>query len=342
MIRKFLFVALTFLAAFTVQAQDRATLLTADGTVYSIRSDYASNHTVAATSGKLLELTIQNGVENTVTYVPASLTGSWHETASLAYDEATKTLFVFWQHRPTRFESELLFSSYRDGTWSEPTVFEKEVFRVRFNLRIAVTAEIGTRAEDGTITTAPATTIHAIWWEQTGTEKARYASFLMNNGVVVSTRVHDLLEFVPAEERGAAVTIPADYNLDLFRNPAMIEQPSHDAIDVVFADWTTSSFHSLTLRPIQFNGVLDVPIGVGNGRTPMPQTFSATSAMTAGGISTLFGDDGTLAFSFEGEGKLQYILYREGVWSDVRAITLNERVSRDSGMNALRRLVGAN
>lgn len=328
-------------ALLLAQSADRDVLLTSDGTLYSIESQLATDKApVTNASSRVLLLNVQRGDNSESIYVPASLTGGMHSSPSLAYDSGSESLFVFWQKMPSMMSSELLFCSYKHGVWSDPTSIDNAPFHFRFNLRIGTTRVANDTDNEGNVSSKPFLAVHAVWWDQTGYgERARYAIIAIHDGQVSAIQIHDLLEYVDAAGPGDIFAVPADYDREIFRNPGIFEQPGRTSIDVVFADWDRNRLHNVMLTPITQNGVLHLPIGVHDGTIDPPGQLNRESSATVSVMQA--AGTNNLVFYFEGDKKLQYVMHRNAVWSELSTVPLGERISMETAIEALRKLASS-
>ena len=325
---------------------DRDILLTPDGKLFTIESSYASDFDDLETSSdRVLHLTIQEGEESESIFVPASLSGGLHNNAALAWDNDSQSLFIFWQKTPNpQLTSELLFASYRDGVWSEPSVVENGSLHLRSNLRIATTSIYYQQGENESLVRRAGLIIHATWWNETGFgEDAGYAMLSLENGAVRSIQSVDLLSLLGANRNpNEQVVLPEDYDRTLFRHPAIFENASHDSVDLVFADALTNRFHKLTVKPVKGHGVLEPPIGIWGGSFGPPTEFYREASNKSGRITVIPGADrDKFIFYYRGTDKLEYLTVNGSAWSEVRPLALSEKVSAEAGVEALRRLIAS-
>lgn len=328
---------------------DRDVLLTADGTLYTIESEYAENFPqMNVRAGQFLLLTAQNGANVTKTVVPDSTTEGLHRRPALAYDSESDTLFVFWLRTPNAMSSELLVASYQGGKWRAATSIDDKPMTFRYNLRIAVTRRVAQTQRDGSLLDVPMVVVHAVWWEITGNgETAHYAMLPVDHGRIILTepaeQLHELNDFVtPASAQNE---VPPTFNSELLRHPAIIDSSSFDSIDVVFGDTKSNSFNRTTLRPIMAEGRLRIPVGVTKGgkqtRFAVPSNFTSD---WNGRIETIANghsaSDRVLMYSV-GEKSVSYLVYADGKWSSLNALPLNERFSADAAVTALSRMINA-
>jgi len=316
---------------------DREILLTQEGTLYTIESVYSETlPSVVTESTKVLQLTTQQGEVSETILVPASLGGGVHSDPALAYDSESKTLLVFWQKTPNpRLNSDLLFCSYQNGKWSQPTLVDNGAFSFRFNLRLAVTRFVGEASAAGVLEKKPGLVIHAVWWNQDGYgERAGYAMLALENGIVKSKQVRELIDLLGNARDRAVVPVAEGFDRDALRNPAIFTL-NNDEVEVVFADWDTNRFQKLTLKPIRANGVLLPPVGFWRGDfKPMP-------AVTVNSRLTIIpgADDRKLLFYVRSATGFDYLMVNEGVWSELKTVVLSDRVSPEAAAEALRKMI---
>jgi hypothetical protein len=321
-------VALLFTAGAQAQ-ENRDLLLTAEGTIYTVETVVADPSDPAVPGS--LRLTVQNGSSTAAASVPASINGSVNVDPALAYDATSKTLFLFWNAvRNNGLSSDLMFCSYRNGAFGEGRALDGADWNVRSGLRIGITRQSEVVGPDAT--SVPEITVHAVWWQESGTgEWARYAMLTTDNGNVTTVDVRDLATFTAANG-----TVPTRCTNELLRHPAIIESAAHNTIDVVFGDATANKLHMVTLKPT-INGRLRIPIGVKDGNMPTPVVAVSANAV----VSALpLGNDG-LALYFANKDVLNYLLYKDGAWSPMRAIALTDKLTRDGAVDALRRMVSS-
>lgn len=344
---RILLVAVFTLASFGARAQvvDRDILLTPEGTLFTIESVWSESFEELETSSeRVLHLTVQNGEETETIFVPESLKGGLHNNAALAWDSESQALFVFWQKTPNpQLSSQLLFASWQDGVWSEPSVVENNSLHLRSNLRIATTSYFYELGENESIRKRAGLIIHAVWWNETGFgETAGYAMLALDKGVVRSIRTMNLVDLLGENRKlEDRVILPKEYDRSIFQHPAIFETPGHDSVELVFADAETNRFHKVAVKPIKGNGVLEPPIGIWGGGFAPPTSFYREAAHS-GRITVIPGTDrNRFVFYYRGKNNLEYLSVNGSTWSTVRSLALNERISAEAGVEALRRLISS-
>jgi hypothetical protein len=318
------------------QTLDRDTLLTPDGTLYTIGSVAADGSNPLITSSQYLVLTVQQTASSATLAVPASLTGGVHSSPALAYDYDSGTLFIFWEQEISNRQrtTSLLFTSFQGGKFSGVTEIDAENYRYRHNLRIGVTRKTQDLDKPG----QPfynELNVHVIWWETGVGEWARYAMLTIENGNVTSTLIRNMSDLAdPTQSGGDPFTVGGDFNFDVLRHPQVFESSAHDSVDFVYGDFDSHGLNRLTVKPV-VQSRIRIPIGVRDNRFPAP-AMGSNSVTTS--LSAVSSDHGLVFFTSTG-GAVSYSLYKDGSWSAVRSIALNDKVTTDVAVNALRRLV---
>ena len=316
------------LAAFG-QSMDRDVLLTTDGTLYSVDSYFTSAEDTQIHSTRYLTLTTQKDGQSKTETIPATVANGSHVEPALAYDSDSKTLFVFWENARV-LSSDLLFTTYQNGTWGKVTSLDPVDWDLRRGLRIALTRKTQDTAKDGSKTTIPEITVHAVWWEAgRETEWARYAMITLDHGDVAQITVQNLSKFLSHVD--PVLDTPVDR--EILRHPAVFESPTHETVDVVFGDTGSDKMHRVTLTPVVQGRVR---ITIGKDREVPTPTASVNAVTTVGAISTN-GDN--IAYYFGSDKSVKYLLYANGTWSDLRSMTLSDRLTSDAAVSALRRML---
>jgi len=336
--------ALSLLSASAfAQTADRDVLVTPEGTVYTVEQQTPSESSgVAATN--ILQLSIQNGsAEPQRLIVPESLQAGFHSDAALAYDTASKTLFLVWSHMPNGMSSELLLASYRDGKWQRAISIDSKGYSNHLNLRLGITRRVSQLQKDGTYADAPALILHALWWESNGHgQEARYAMLPIEGGALSqdAVEIHSLEEFVGSDETVNAVD--ENFNPEILRHPAIVSSPMQSSVDIVFGDTDKKSIHRVTLHPIA-EVRIHIPVGIGGGAPGggKPLNLIAPASFTAdwSGRITVIEHGDRLIFANATDKALNYLTYSDGTWSDAKSIMLNSKLTVETALAAVDKMV---
>jgi hypothetical protein len=327
------------------QVADRDVLVTPEGTVYTVEQRTPSSSSgVAAIS--FLELSIQSGSsEAQHVFVPESLSAGFHSDGTLAYDASSKTLFVLWNHMPNGMCSELLLASYREGKWQPAVSIDYRGNSSRANLRLGITRRVSQLQKDGTYADASALILHALWWDSNARgQDARYAMLPIENGALSqdSVELHSLEEFVGDDETVNAVD--ARFNSEILHHPAIVSLPMQNSVDVVFGDADKKSIHKVTLHPIA-DMRIHIPIGVhgggpgGGGGKPLNITAPVSFSADWKGPITVIERGDRLIFANATDKALNYLTYSDGTWSEAKSIALSNKLTVDTALSAVDKMV---
>ncbi|MGZ5444234.1 MAG: hypothetical protein ACXW5U_04890 [Thermoanaerobaculia bacterium] len=309
------------------------TLLTPDGTLYTIQFERAEEHPeVTTVSAAYLTLTARRGDTVTREIVPATLVEKGaHFNPAIAFDVDSGMLFAFWIHNSSMLSNQLMFASRdAEGVWGEAASFGA-LYDFRRNLRLAVTRKY----EDANGELQSGLSVHLAWWEfdfTTGRNSARYALATIDEGRVAGIQELDLDQFLP--ENLEPATEPIDESV--INQPVLFPSPRHDSVLLVFGDLPSGTLHTLRILPkIALNGGrLRVPGGKREAGFRAPTLNAGDSR-----IEGVYGDDDRLALYANENGKLRYVLLKNGQWSVAHAISLDEQLTSSAAVDALRRLV---
>ena len=329
--KRLLLLAVLLLAAVSLFGAEKSDVLIApNGTVFSVASEPSEDGFTSS-----LALTIQAGEKSSRSVVPDSVDNGINSHPVLAYDADSDTLFVFWQRVSKDTASDLLIASYQKDVWDPATVIDSKQV-VRYSLSVGITRSVRSQLRDGSTETIPALVLHAAWWEEGADGKdqgAHYAVMGLRGGAVVDPDVHDMSEY----QRDA--TSDEKINKDFLRQVAILDGPTPDAVDVLYADPRTKSFYRTTLRPI-LDGRLHIPVGSRPGsKLGGPHGLSIDWSGQSGAMSSR--DGGTIIFYNIGAEKVTYIQVSDGKWSDAQQVVLSSKVTADAAISALAKKLAA-
>lgn len=343
--RRLLFCTLLLLVASIASAQPREALITPDGTLFTIDAVSADDAADIAADVYLV-LHARHGGETHEEIIPATTEKGWNSDPALAYDAASRTLFVFWlRHQGLLYNELVVASRASDGTWGPATTFDfTQPFNSRQNLRIAVTRRVSN--PDGTLAPAPALSVHVVWWEldsTTGIAAARYAMLPIEDGRVASVDQLSLSEFAVESNEANDDSTESGEEIDraVLRQPLLFSSSRQDSVLLLFGDYGTGQLHEVRIRPTLppvADGRLRVPVGRTERGHGAPRFEVGANSRLEG----IYNDSERLAFFTRDAEKLRYVLMKNGEWTESRTIALDAQITSDAAVEALRRLVTEN
>ncbi len=331
--------ALLATAGFGSQA-DNELLVAPDGTVYLV--EVVSGEQIGDATGRrsALNLRITRGEDSEAILIPASAGEGENSQPALAYDAATETLFILWVRAPQITTSELLLTSYRDGSFGETTSLDLGVFRYRENLRVAITKYAqNTVTVDGAEETRKDAilAVHAVWWDTDGwTERARYALLQITAGKASVVTIQDLIDVLGAGRNPEPVIAPESFDPRILQFPTVAANPALDRADVVFGDPEMNRMYRLDLVPVAAHGVLKPPIGIRRGEVPAPVLEAVRANSTTTAIPHPVDPSSLMLYTIT-DGKVQYLVYEGGAWGEAKSIALDGKVTEEIAVEALKR-----
>jgi hypothetical protein len=328
--RLLVLLGLIALPLFAAAAESPEVLLTSAGDLFSIASEAPAEDSTSQATQHLV-LTERRDDQIIREIVPATMERGKHTNPLLGYDGDSGTLFVFWiQHLGSHYNQLLFVTRDSAGKWSEPTEFGSP-YNLRENLRVAVTRKV---ADATGIQSSAGLSIHATWWEfdtRTLRESAQYHMLSIDNGIVVDVAELDLSQFVDRNHAGYA-----EIDRTVLKYPMLVTSSKQDSVLLTFGAFETQNFTQIRITPkIKGEGRLRVPIGkrVGGFTAPRMNVNAGSS------LEGVFGENDTLALYTAVEGAVRYAILSNGEWSETRTIMLDDRVSNDLAVSALRKMV---
>ena len=328
--RILLAVAIVLVAAAALAAdavdRDRDVRITTDGTVFSIAARASDDG-----SSSSLVLTVVAGGKTTQSTLPESTSGT-NGFPNLAYDAASKTVFVVWvRTENAKSTSDLLVANYDSSVdrWNAATVIDSGPVQ-RSNVTIRFTRQVSMLRGDGTYGPTSALILHAAWWQKSPWgENPYYAVMPLSGGFSYDADIHDLTEFAPSHSDPRPVTS------DFMRHVALVDGPTSDSVYAIFSDSRNGSFYRMTLRPIAETRV-HIPVGV---RGPGLGGPKATSFDWSGRTGTIASGDGnTIIFTNTTDKKVAWVTWRNGDWLAEQEVALSDNFTASTALAALAKM----
>ncbi len=187
-----------FASGGAASAQEEKSLLAPDGTLYSVRSGYASDlgltdpdvsasDYVVAWSSRRQDGSVAQGV------VPDTAGHSLKRDLQLAYDEPTGSLVLLWKEDFTVLNV-LRLGIFRSGAWTLANLLPNLGFAHAYNPQMLLSHQtVSVQNDDGSSASHTRTILSVIWWEEAQYVQARFAPIFLDEVSDASdVQVYDL------------------------------------------------------------------------------------------------------------------------------------------------------
>jgi hypothetical protein len=306
------FASFAIAAALALPAFGATSLLTPDGVRYAIEPNPETPQ---------VEIARAEGQKRARLVVPSTQDVSMEFDAQLAFDTATNTLFVVWS-REGGAGAEIRYAMLNErGDWSAPRLITAGSGAYR-GLQFVLTHPAGD--EDVTL-------LHAGWWSLNGVRAdAEYALFAFEKGRFLSGDVQDL-ESLSAVQYDVAAAEYEDTGTPL--HPALALERNGDSVDVVFGSMTSTAVtrFNVTARKVAGNVRIWKPVGRTGGRTERAHLTSTDPTAPVYGLIR----KGNIALYTIGEDFRFVVLTKDGSWSPVREVRIDEDNTADDLLREL-------
>jgi hypothetical protein len=269
-----------------------------------------------------LVLTLRMGDQHQDVLVPTTNDSAIDASPRLAWDAASRTLFVLWRREGANGDEIRLARRYASGRWAPPIVIANGSSASRAGLQLVLTRA---KEQDTTVTL-----LHAVWWTLGERPKAEYALAAFQGAELLSTSV-DALDALAALQASVA----EDEDTGRAAHPPMAIVPQDSGVEVAFGAPRTTAMTRVQLEPgtIAPNARIWRPSGKHGRRTPAALLISASSlpveSFIVGGNVVLYTPD----------ARFRYVVFEDGKWTPVRMLATDEKLTSEDLVRELRRSV---
>lgn len=313
MMKRLWLAILLLLAAGTAGAAQVETALGEDNMLWSVDS---------SAPRMSLVLTLRMGDTHQYVLVPTTDDSAVDAAPRLAWDAASRTLFVLWRRAGANGDEIRLARRYASGRWAPPIVIAGGVEASRAGLQMVIT-----RKQDGNDSI---TLVHAAWWTLGKQPTAEYALAAFQGAELLSTSVDSLDELAAVmasngeeEDTGKAV------------HPPMAMVRSNEGVEVAFGAPRTTAMKRVQLEPTEVapNARIWRPSGKQGRRTPAALLISASSSPVESFIV-----NGKVVL-YTPEARFRYVVLEDSKWTPVRMLATDDKVTSEDVVRELRRSV---
>lgn len=269
-----------------------------------------------------LALTLRIGNDQQTVPVPTTDDSAVDASPRLAWDAASRTLFVLWRRAGANGDEIRLARRYASGRWAPPIVIANGIDVSRAGLQMIVTR---TKRNGEEITL-----VHAVWWTLGNQPVAEYALAAFHGAELLSTTVESL------DELAAVMASHGDEeDTGNAEHPPMAMVRNGDGVEVAFGAPRTTSLKRVQLEPAEVapNARIWRPSGKQGRRTPAALLISSSSAP----VESFIVDEKVVLYT--PEARFRYVVLEDGKWTPVRMLATDEKVTSEDVVRELRRSV---
>lgn len=314
------FVALLLVASFASAQESVQTVLRPDSTVYAVD---------ASKPAAQLEVSRRRGEVRDTLIVPTTDDEAIESDARLAFDVTTGTVFVIWHRSQEGIDEIRLAALNRADEWSGVHRIAGGEGSRRAGLQIVLSHQ----REEGD--EADTTLLHAAWWNLGERVTPEYALIAFEEGVHLSTEITDLRTFSKDDDTSAMRELSEGEDTGAVAHPPLAMVRAGKFVDVLFGAEQTTVVTRVRVEPkrISTNARIWRPSGKTSQRTPPGRLTSNSTAPVRAFIS---GDRIVL---FTPDAQFRYSVFDNGVWTPVRMIELDEKLTSERLLQQLRHSV---
>lgn len=315
----------------------KRTLLSSDGTLYTLAAGLASEVGVAGSPQDFViawTSVAQDGKKAGGT-IPGTANANPKTSLDLTLDEPTGTLVVLWREESSVLNA-IRVAFKKESDWTVVNLLPSNGFPHAYNPQMLLTHQtVHLLDDDGDDVYRNRSVLSVVWWEEAGTSQARYASFFLDETIdATQAAVYNLPDLVD----DAGPTSLAGLPRGAYAFPAL--QSAGPGGDVLASFATVSSDKQYVVR-ISYATDLGKP-GKDNNtwlrrRIPVVGVasvgpISAVPSMDMASVHTVIGSSYRPTLHWSDGTALHYIRFDGAAWSDVRSIAFSEDMSYDQAV----------
>jgi len=335
----------------TSAVAEEKSLLTADGTLYEVRSGSAIDLALSGASispdDYFIEWTSrrQDGAVRTG-IVPGTQSRNDKSSLNLAYDEASDSLLLLWKEELSILNV-LELGIFKDGTWKISALLPNLGFAHAYNPQMRLShATVRWTGDDGATVSRDRSILSIVWWEESQYAQARYAPIFLDeeNFDFGNVAVYDL----PVLTGGGGPTTYDDIPSAAYLFPSLNSDGPGGAILATFGDLNR---HKNVVVRITFPTDLGTP-GEGNitwMRRHIPivgvvgdSPLAPTAPVAIASMGTALGTGYRPTFYWRDGDKLLYTRFDGREWNSVKAIQLTENMSYERALSLVIGMASSN
>jgi hypothetical protein len=341
------------LAADAVSAttQEEKSLLVPDGTLYTVRSGYASdlgltdgsaspNDYVVVWSSRRQDGSTAQGL------VPDTAGHSLKSNLQLAYDETSGSLVLLWKEDFTVLNV-LRLGIFRSGAWTLANLLPNLGFAHAYNPQMLLSHQtVNIENADGSSASHTRTILSVIWWEEAQYAQARFAPIFLDEVSDASdVQVYDLPAAVGG---GGGPTLTGDRTSGAYMYPALQLEGIGGAILASF-EALDSNKHYVIRVTFPSNLGKPGPDNVTWQRRRIPVVGVASEGPTSDSVPsgidrviTIIGASYHPTLMWRTEGAVGFSRFDGKAWSSARTIPLDTSMTYDRALRLVQEMATRN
>lgn len=342
---------LLFAIALPARAEQKS-LLTPDGTLYSVQSGLYGSLEPGGTKAKASDYVIKwsavaQGGQTQSGIVPGTGTSDVKDQFDLAYDSYSRSLFLVWNDRFMLINN-IQFAVLQNGIWRQSQLLPSGVFTFASNPRILITHQVVQTTDGaGNEVDYPRSVVSIVWWEDSIHPRARYAPiFIEHDGLDLSdVQIYDLPDLIGSPEADSSPV----FNYPIYKNPAVQADGLTSTILATFADAGAGQLQTISINfPTDLRGVTDpsTPQGRGHVIVIFDRHSHALPDSVPGDpdrIGTIIGNDYRPTLYWQsGDTAIQFSRFDGQTWGDPHTIPLTQTLDAEKAIMLIRDMAQQN
>lgn len=214
--------------------------------------------------------------------VPATAGEEQEDSATLVFEDASQSVFVLWESRPSPIHPILEIASYDGTNWSDVIQILGNYYARKSSPQMVITHDVlQATSADGTATTIRRTILHTLWAEDNaaGTQDTFYTPIILDNGRYLGSS--PLFRLNGLDPSPTVATAP-DVADNLLVAPHLQAGRDDRSVIAAFADAVSRRIATIeiTVLPRELSSLADDARAhiIGVGATAFPGNLSALAA----------------------------------------------------------------
>ena len=336
----------------TAAALEEKSLLTGDGTVFTLRAgtfnELNTTPYTLDTNDSVIQWSArtQDGARFGGT-VPGTSGASAKKNLQLAYDETTGALILLWKEEVSVLNV-LHLGVLHGFQWTISDLLPNLGFPHAYNPQMVLTHQtVHFINSDGNDQTRVRPILSVLWWEESSSMQARYAPLFIDEYTSPSdVKIYDMPALVGSTPANSDNGFPAN----VYQYPSLRADGSNGEVAASFADLASGknlvvriTFPDGTETPTAGSDVIPqrrrIPVVGVKFTGPLPDVTAVSKKV---GTSTLIGPSYNPTIYWSDGAALSYLRTDGKSWSSVRSIGVSDEIPYDRALRLLEEMANRN